>query len=253
MITKKYYKLIRVSHEDSGYFYIKNISNEVGEFKFVKSGSVSSPNTEYSLDGVNWTSYDFTNLPTINVSSNIYLRSTSWTVNGGGSYFSIDFSKDYEIGGNILSIINYNDMTTTTTIGGNNQNGYLVYLFKNQTKLKSIEKLLLGNVNTITNSGGFYGPIGYMFYGCSSLEKGIDFSQVTTADGGAFGGLYGNCYKLNTMYAPNISSWVNNNFEGWMTNAGNQVTGTKTFYAPSGLAIPTGNSGIPSGWTRVDY
>lgn len=38
----------------------------------------------------------------------------------------------------------------------------------------------------------------------------------------------------------------------WMSNAGSQVAGTKTFTCPAALPNTTGNNNIPSGWTRVE-
>lgn len=278
MITKKYYKLIRVSHADEGYFYIKNVSNEVGEFSFVKKGSPTTSNydTEYSLDGVNWTSYDFTNLPTVslNPNQNLYLRGTKFTPPTAALVnFTINFNKSYSVFGNLLSIKNYNTMTTETTIGTKTFNS----LFYEQTNLISAENLNFGNVSSVGNSSFyyfFYGCSGLVklpdfsniitstdtssfreaFENCSSLVQGADFSNVTTVGNGFLYGAYKGCTHISNVTTPNIQDLNTTYLTEWLQNAGTQATGTKTVNVPTGATITTGsNSGIPTGWTRVDY
>ena len=326
MITKKYYKLIRVSHADEGYFYIKNVSNEIGEFNI--NNYSSNGTLEYSLDGVNWTSYDLTTKPSVNVNpnSNIYLRGTNFKNNKSGSV--INFTKDYTVGGNFMSLSNYATMSSVTTIDSNN---YIQYVFYQQTHLVSAADLNFGNVTTI-GTQGFYGVfqscsylitppdfsnvtsigsqgLNEVFKSCSSLITPPDFSSVTSiGDNGLYSAfsncsslttgpdlssvtsignnglnntfsncsslttgpdlsnvtsigtycLYGafqSCTKLSSATAPNVQDLTQNNvLSSWLQNAGTQATGTKVVNVPTGATITTGSgSGIPSGWTRVDY
>lgn len=251
MITKKYYKLIRVSHADSEYFRITNISNEIGEFSFVKTGSPNNPNTEYSLDGVNYTAYDFTNCPAINVTSgsSIYFRGTTWTQTMYPSpCITFHFTKNYKISGNLLSLYNYNTMNTETTLSK-----FAVKMFSGETNLIYADEMNLGP-NNLTTSGQqnwFY----QTFKDCTNLVKGPDFSRLTSITGNCFGDTFQYCSNLQEVTAPNVSTWTSSQFSNWLQFAGTSVPSgtTKVFNAPINVEIPTGNNGIPTGWTRVDY
>ena len=72
-----------------------------------------------------------------------------------------------------------------------------------------------------------------------------------------------NCYKLNSITCL-ATSGINEEYStnGWMSNAGRDVEGTKTFTRASGASVsaddtgsgstwPRSNDGIPSGWTVV--
>lgn len=298
MITKKYYKLIRVSHADSEYFRITNISNEAGEFSI---GVYSNGTMEYSLDGVNWTSYDLTTKPSVNVNpnSNIYLRGTNFKNKQSGSV--INFTKDYTVGGNFMSLSNYATMGSVTTINNNN---LIQRTFSNQTHLVSAADLNFGNVTTIGDnclqeifngctsmttppdlsgltSVATYGlsnifnscyslttppdlsgltSIGSnglrnIFFGCISLTTGPDLSNVTSISQNGLESAFYGCSKISTVTTPNISDLTQNNvLNNWLSNAGTEVTGTKVVNVPTGATITTNSySGIPTGWTRVDY
>jgi hypothetical protein len=66
--------------------------------------------------------------------------------------------------------------------------------------------------------------------------------------------MFEHCMKLNsvTCLATNISA--TGCTTDWLHIAGTQVTGTKTFTTPSSTNWEIDSpSGIPNGWTRVDY
>lgn len=315
MRIKKYYKLIKVDYTDSGCMYIENVSANVGSFSVNKVGTPgTNPNMEYSLDGVNWENYDFTNLPQISVPSggHLYIKGVntnfSTTMSQYSSYnnhYSLYFSEDFNIGGSLAYLINKNDPSSVTTIS---DQGYC-YLFVNNTHLIDISKFNFGNITRI-NKGGLnsafsgctnlincpdmsnieqiYGDLSsggcsYLFTGCgslvtppnlsslsivgengiahllrdcTSLEYGIDFKNnvFSSIGSSSFNSLYYGCSKLSEAVAPNIGTWDTSKFSYWLQNAGTQATGTKTVYAPTGMTINTDStSGIPTGWTRVDY
>ena len=62
------------------------------------------------------------------------------------------------------------------------------------------------------------------------------------------------CYKLNsvTCLATDISATSCTSY--WLSDAGRDVTGTKTFTAANSSVnwLSGSNNGIPSGWTRVN-
>ena len=185
-----------------------------------------------------------------------------------------EIDKQYKISGNLLSVINYNNMNSITTIGGASINNHFNAFFINETNLISCSGLSFGSLTTldicafyytfsgctsltdtpdftgITNGNGS-NALSYCFNGCSSLVSGADLSGFTTLKAN---NLYNGCSKLQTAIAPNVSTWSTIDMSDWLNNAGTQATGTKTVSCPTGVTIETGStSGIPSGWTRVDY
>ena len=200
MITKKYYKLVRVSYADSGYLYIKNVSNSSGVFSVTRTGSpVSNPDIEYSTDGVTWTAYNFTNLPTIEVpaGNSMYLRGTNpngLTTSSGNSYYNFNFNTDFVVGGNFWSILdktNYASVTSLPSLG------YFKSLFEGNTTLLDAGDMNFGNVTTLRMVSGLFG-------GCTSLTTPPDMSSVTTIDAAGCRYMFWGCTSLTT--APDLSS-----------------------------------------------
>lgn len=246
MITKKYYKVIRVSYEDQQYLTLTNTSETIGGFKVQKIGN-PNPNLEYSLNGTDWTTYDLTNLPTIEipVGGHIYLRGNN--SNGFCSYvsnwcyFNMDVS--HTASGNMFSLIN-KDPETFSTYTTTKANGFK-YLFWNDNYLTNVSGMII-NMTSLNDS-----TFDSMFYNCRNLVDCLDLKNIVSVGTNSLSSLYKDCKKINTAIAPNISTWGSTT--GWLEGAGSEATGTKTVYAPTGLEIPTNNSGIPNGWTRVDY
>ena len=135
------------------------------------------------------------------------------------------------------------DFSSLTTIG----EGGLQFAFSYNYIMKG--QPLMSNLTTIGDSGMFG-----CFYNNQRLTKGADLSSCTQIGSYALQQCYHQCFRLEEVTAPNIDSWYSYFFDSWLYRAGEFVTGTKTFNAPAGLEIPTDtSSGIPSGWTRVDY
>lgn len=299
MITKKYYKLIRVSHADSEYFRLTNVSSSIGELTF-DQGWGTMNTLEYSTDGVNWTIYDWNGMPVIyvNPSANVYVRGSY--MNRSGNDAMVKFNQDYTIGGNYMSLVDYSTMGSATTLYGSIEN-----CFKGQTHLVSAADLNFGNVTTLDNSAlygcfqdctglttppdmsgittlndqamsdtfsgcsslttppdlsnvtnGGWSSLGMTFYNCTSLTAGVDLSSMTTVNTSAslMEDTYSGCSNLATVTAPNTQDLNETFLYGWLSNAGADVTGTKTVRVPTGATITTdSDSGIPTGWTRVDY
>lgn len=249
MITKKYYKLIRVSYEDQQYLTLTNTSGTAGGFNLVKEGTQApTPNLEYSLNGVDWTSYDFTNLPTVTIpiDGHIYLRgNNSNGFNRTWNCYKLNMDVDFEASGNLFSLRN-TDPTIFSTY--TSVQSYEFYYLFNGTNLTDASRLLTNVITTVSESG-----LTGLFQKCGKLRFGSDFSNINSVVNYSMGGVYDSCYKLEKIIAPNVSTWNTTAFNSWAQYAGSSVTGTKTFYAPTGLEIPTNSSGIPNGWTRVDY
>jgi hypothetical protein len=87
-----------------------------------------------------------------------------------------------------------------------------------------------------------------MFNGCTSLTTAPELPATTLADY-CYIYMFRGCSKLNyiKMLATNIS------ISGCLTNWVSNVSSTGTFVKnPAMTSLPTGKSGIPSGWTVVD-
>lgn len=219
MIQKKYYKLVKVSYEDSGYFYIKNISNTTGVFNITKSGSPQSWDLEYSTDGITWNSYDMTTLPNINVNavSHLYLKGNTASYLSDYSGYTLHFNADFNIGGNLCSLIskdNFNSLVLTSL------NSRWRSLFLNNTHLISAGDLNFGSNTYISGMGN-------TFYGCTSLTTPPDFSNITSVGGYAFERTFYGCTSLTTP--PDFSNIA--------TASGHHIFDS-TFYNCTSLVTP---------------
>ena len=88
-----------------------------------------------------------------------------------------------------------------------------------------------------------------MFQDCKSLTTAPELHATTLADS-CYGDMFLRCRKLNniTMLATDISA--PDCLKGWVSGVASTGTFTK---AASMTTLPTGSSGIPEGWTVVDY
>ena len=166
---------------------------------------------------------------------------------------SFDMSKVKTIGNGGMNEMFYNcdnltsiniDLSSLETVEYNGMRG----MFSDCDNLTSIN-IDLSSLETVGSKG-----MQYMFSNCPSLTKGLDLKSVTNVGDYGMQLLYGSCYRLSEVTAPNISVWDTSKLNAWLNAAGIQVSGTKIVNCPTGLIIPTNtDSGIPSGWTRVDY
>lgn len=86
-----------------------------------------------------------------------------------------------------------------------------------------------------------------MFAGCSKLKKAPTLNAANLQSG-CYRRMFNGCSELNeiTIRATDISA--NNCLDNWVSG----VSSTGTFKCIQGVEYPTGNSGIPNGWT-VEY
>lgn len=141
------------------------------------------------------------------------------------------------------------DLSSLETLGSSRISNGMRSMFQSCNALTSTN-IDLSSLKTI----GYCG-MQYMFQDCPSLTKGLDLKSVTTVENYGMQMMYGSCYKLSEVTGPNVETWgTTGPLNGWLNAAGTQVSGTKIVNCPTGVDIPTGtDSGIPSGWTRVDY
>lgn len=265
MLQKKYYKMIRVSYADSSLFRITNVSDQPGTLTITKGGGT----LKYSLDGVDFTNYDFTTHPTISVpaGANVYMKGAITRESSDTKQLRFSMDVNNTIGGNILSIIDENNYTTMTTL----PNNALGHMFNGNTHLISAGDLNFGQVTTfgdnvlwatfkgcpITATPDFSNitTIGYdcmyeAFQGCTALSVAPDLSSISSIGSEGMRQIFSGCTSLTTVYAPNVSTWDTSKMSNWLYG----VAANGTLYCPSQAVsdiIPSGNNGCPSGWTKV--
>ena len=263
MLTKKYYKLIRVSYADSDLFRITNISDQTGTLTITNGGGT----LKYSLDGVNFETYDFTTHPTISVPAggNCYMKGVK--ENSGSNYLQFSMDVNHSIGGNIMSIVDETNYATMTSI----PDDAFRSMFENDTHIISAIDLNFGNITSVgitSLTSMFEGctslistpdlssfttleiqSMQSMFQGCTSLAIAPDLSGITSMDRGAMDFIFLSCTSLTVAYAPTVSPWENTS--GWLSG----VAASGTLYCPSQAVadlIPNNDaSGCPTGWTKT--
>ena len=86
-----------------------------------------------------------------------------------------------------------------------------------------------------------------MFYGCTSLTTAPQLPATTLSDG-CYGGMFKGCRNLNSITCLAESGIGGYNTSIWVDG----VSATGTFIKKAGVSWPTGDDGIPSGWTVVE-
>ena len=165
------------------YFYIEN--TYAGEntitFTTAQMGTPTSytyaKSVEYSTDKKNWNTLTFnTSTPqtiTIGVGEKLYLRNDS----GGFNYYefssfytNINTSQNCVVGGNINTLINYNDADNVSLRG---YYGCFYRLFKNAKNITDASNLIIPSTNIVESY------CREMFYGCTSLQNAPTLSATT--------------------------------------------------------------------------
>ncbi len=198
MITRNYFKVVRVFPDPSDYFYIKNESleeNQVGMFIFSQE-ALENMNLEYSFNRVNWTRINDNPYIYIPADSYVYLRNTSGTFsNQHGSVIAPN--KNISIGGDIRTLLNYTDVDGVLTIP---QYGFSnLFAFQENSTLTDISNLSFGGITTV----GDYG-MSNMFDDCSSLTSAPDMSSITSVGDYGMKNMFIRCTSLTV--APDMSS-----------------------------------------------
>ena len=231
---------------------------------YIPSSYTTAPS--YSLNGGSWTT--FTSDTTLSLKSDdkvsVKCVTDAYTMEYSSSMF--EGAYDYEVYGNIMSLLYGDDFIGQTTL---TTPGSLQYLLYEQTKLKSAENLILPA--TTLAVGCYYQMFwgcdslttapelpattladwcyAYMFYGCTSLTVAPELPATTLVDS-CYSVMFYGCSKLNkiTMLATNMidSSYI------WEWVRGVASSGTFVKNAKM-TSLPSGVSGIPKGWAVQDY
>lgn len=237
--------------------------NQIG---IVDSGR---PSISISTDKQTWTTVTPDAAPTyfitLNTGEKVYIKgsnnayySDSWSTQG---YFTS--TGQFNVSGNIMSLIYADDFKNKTTLSSSNSSAFM-YLFYNTNKLISAEHLVLP---ATTLSDNCYA---HMFKGCSSLTTAPSLPATSLADH-CYANMFDGCSSLTTapeLPAITLSDWCyyfmfadcsSLNYikmlatdvsailclEWWV----NGVATSGTFVKDASTTLPTGESGIPDGWT----
>lgn len=191
----------------------------------------------YSIDDSEWVSLPSdTNTPSINVGQTIKIKGLNVKTNSIYGYFTINGR--CKLSGTIMSII-YGDNPYEEKLPFD---GCFSGAFYNCTSIVSVAPDFLP-ATTLTEY-----CYEFMFWGCTSLTTAPALPATTLASY-CYKQMFDGCSKLNyiKMLATDISA--TDCLLGWVYN----VASTGTFVKnPNMTSLPTGPSGIPSGWTVVD-
>ena len=247
------------------YFTIESLedNNQIG---IVDS---DRPSISISRDKQTWTTVTPNAAPTyfitLNTGEKVYIKGSnnayydsSWSTEG---YFTS--SGQFNVSGNIMSLIYADDFKNKTTLQSSNT---FDNLFCNANKLISAEHLVLP-ATTLADSC-YENMFNYctsltkapelpattltvrcyaqMFNGCSSLTKAPELPATTLSDWGYYF-MFAGCSSLNyiKMLATDVSAILC--LEWWVSG----VAPSGTFVKDASTTLPTGSSGIPDGWEVI--
>ena len=180
-VTNRYAYFTLVSLADNNTFTLTN-------------GSSATRNLSYSLDdGTTWSSFSLAtgatqNIATINSGDTIIMKGSNTQLANDynkGCYFR--GSQNYEVEGNISSLLRNNDTDTEITGG----TFHFAQLFSGDTHLISAENLKV--VSTTLYQSSFNGT----FRSCTKLQKAPDLSIPTTLAQETYSSMFEACVSLS--------------------------------------------------------
>ena len=242
-----------------------------------------------STDQQNWSSMGSTSTTaitaTVPANGKLYLKATANAWSSSGYYNSINATGDFNAGGNIMSLLYNDNFVSQTTLSANDT---FIHLFDYSTNIVSAENLILPATTLSTGcyDSMFYSCIALttapalpattlttycytnMFSYCTRLTTAPALPATTLASGcyknmfkgctlttapalpattlvsGCYINMFDGCTNLNsvTTYAESVTSLA---LRYWLRN----VSQTGDFYNLGGATYPSGDSGIPTGWT----
>ena len=203
---------------------------EDGTFTFTMDAKLPTtcvPNIAYSTDnGKTWTTTDnvdnqevVVTTPTITAGNKVLWKSnavqfhsnTDQYPGGNRGYGSFNSSGNYNVEGNIMSLLYGDNFNENNTFKEYVSTGYGVgsfaYLFRNNTKLLSNEYLILPATILATYCYAF------MFYGCTSLTTAPELPATTLVDY-CYSNMFYGCTSLTTapeLPATTLAQYCYNN------------------------------------------
>ena len=213
-----------------------------GVITLTKYGSPTAVNLEWaSGDGV-WHEWEETNgVRTLPISySTIYIRNTSTTSTGFSTgvnnYYNFQSDVPVAAGGTLVTLLRKTHVTNPTL----NTNCFR-RLFENFTNLYRMP-----NIDFAIGSGGGSEFLD-CFRGCTNLTE-TSLIELTVLRGYSCYRMFYGCSNLSTVRVKFTDVSANNAITNWLYD----VASTGTLYCPHDLVLPSGASGLPTGWTRED-
>ena len=258
--------------EDSGYYYYQiDYSKEYFTIEAIEDGltvSLSKSGSQYRIDNGDWVDLSAnTSTPSVNAGQKIQFKmeNTTSSSTGIGTFTT---SKKFNVSGNIMSLL-YGD-----NFEDENNLKFKTYvfseLFYNNRNLVNAENLILP-ATTLADSCYYRmfngctgltvapelpatvlsnGCYSFMFYGCTGLTVAPELPATTLANN-CYSNMFYNCSNLKhiAMLASDISA--TNCLYNWVKGV---LSSTGIFVKhPEMTSLPSGDSGIPKGWTVEDY
>lgn len=220
-----------------------------------KNGTVTE-SYEYSMDGITWNAWSFDLTIPLDTGDTVYVRTAAdrATAQTSSNYiwFHMSTVNGYDSGieayNNVNSLLQkttFPTLTDLTTAHGD----YAFYrLFKGpgDAGRNFINHALLKAplLPATTLGTACYRN---MFLDCRNLTTAPEL-PATTLVASCYSYMFGHCDSLSSVhiYATDISA--TDCLKYWIYN--NPATGN--FYCVNGVNYPSGESGIPTGWTRID-
>ena len=200
---------------------------------------------KYSYDKVNWDDYPTSGITLNSTNPIVYFRGDKATKYGSSSGTTkISCDTKCKVYGNIMSLIDPTNFATCTELPGT----YVFHeLFKKEV-YNSNEYIINDNDNDLVLSATNLTSHCYsaMFYGCAGLTRAPVLPAPT---------LVSNCYQAMFSGCSNLAyiKCLATNISGtdcttdWVYDVKNEST--CTFVKATSVTWPSGDSGIPSGWT----
>ena len=245
-------------------------------FKATQNGStvkltrVGSPTGSFqtSRDGGNtWADYTLNTVINLNTGDEVSFRAKTdrTSAQNKQSYFQFVMKGKIEAWHNVMSMYRTNDFATYDTVLGYSfyrvfddctslikvpalpattlANNCYTSMFANCTSLTEVHELPATTLAQLC----YYG----MFWYCTSLTKAPVLSATTLADR-CYYQMFNGCSSLNEMRCQMPSSYSSSDISSYASDWLTKVSSTGTFYTNADANWPSGASGIPTGWTRVN-
>lgn len=165
--------------------YFRFVAREDGHFK------LSGNSVTYSLDsGTTWTSLaSDTYSPTVSSGNCIMLKATNPTLVSGGGIGKFISTGQFDVEGNIMSLVYGDDFETATTL---TNNGQFRSLFDSNTNIINASGLTLPSTNAPQDA------YRSLFYNCTNLVTApLEFPATTLGE---------SCYKYAFRYCSSLTT-----------------------------------------------
>ena len=256
----------RHNYEDE--LYLNFTMPNGGDITLTKNGSPTEVTLEYLLEGtpnwITWTESSNVRTITLTAGQKVFIRNTSETQTSfsvdASNYYQFAFTGTVETHGNINSLLCKNaesvisltsfcyafvfnactSLITAPNLPANTLADYCYYrMFQNCTSLTTAPEL---PSTTLVQS-----CYAHMFRECTSLIVAPEL-PANTLVAYCYYAMFHSCTSLRDIRTQMTDISASSCIDAWLSN----TSPTGDFYCPAELTIPTGASGIPSGWTRHD-